>query len=95
MGLDRPQSVHCTFSVGLSPAVYRYSHRRCTQVGCYHAGKNNDVRTRVQRDWSSGGTNVVGGGWAALHAGCPIRRPVPVLLKQYPCITSCNLLGDM
>ncbi|KAG2434182.1 hypothetical protein HXX76_007908 [Chlamydomonas incerta] len=28
-------------------------------VGCYHAGKNNDVRTRVQRDWSSGGTNVV------------------------------------
>ncbi|PNW72372.1 hypothetical protein CHLRE_16g673393v5 [Chlamydomonas reinhardtii] len=41
-------------------------------VGCYHAGKNNDVRTRVQRDWSSGGTNVV---VATIAFGMGIDRP--------------------
>ncbi|KAG2447299.1 hypothetical protein HYH02_007629 [Chlamydomonas schloesseri] len=41
-------------------------------VGCYHAGKNNDVRARVQRDWSSGGTNVV---VATIAFGMGIDRP--------------------
>lgn len=28
-------------------------------VGCYHAGKAPDARTRVQRQWSDGSLNVV------------------------------------
>ncbi|GFR47815.1 hypothetical protein Agub_g9592, partial [Astrephomene gubernaculifera] len=32
---------------------------RDVEVGCYHAGKGTDARSRVQRDWSGGGLNVV------------------------------------
>eukprot|EP00198_Chlamydomonas_reinhardtii_P006565 XP_001695901.1 predicted protein [Chlamydomonas reinhardtii] len=49
-----------------------YARLRWGPVGCYHAGKNNDVRTRVQRDWSSGGTNVV---VATIAFGMGIDRP--------------------
>ncbi|GIL86246.1 hypothetical protein Vretimale_13751 [Volvox reticuliferus] len=32
---------------------------RDIDAGCYHAGKSTESRARVQRDWSSGGVNVV------------------------------------
>ncbi|KXZ55754.1 hypothetical protein GPECTOR_2g1304 [Gonium pectorale] len=45
---------------------------RDLEVGCYHAGKSSDARTRVQRDWSNGGLNIV---VSTIAFGMGIDRP--------------------